>query len=152
MGLQFAQGGGDAGGAFGEAGGEGFDVDAGARGQRLDVQGEPHGNQRELAVLGEVVADHREVGGVPGVVVGEAAGVGVPVRVPVAGYAGLGVRGHARVLRIHREVLFFLGGQALALGWQSRRGPSHVCGCVALSVGETTGPESSRVGDVHSAE
>ena len=39
--LQFAQGGGDAGGALGEAEGEGFDVDAGTLGQRLDMQGEP---------------------------------------------------------------------------------------------------------------
>ena len=28
----------------------------------------------------------------------------------------------------------FLGGQALALGWQSRRGPKSFSGCVALSV------------------
>src|SRR4051794_41550843 len=33
----------------------------------------------------------------------------------------------------------FLGGQALASGCQSLRGPLHVCGCVAPTVGQATG-------------
>ena len=79
-------------------------------------------------MLGQVVADHREAGGVAGVVVGESA----RVRVVFARGTGLGAWGRARVLRIHREALFFLGGQALALGLPSRRGPSHVCGGVVV--------------------
>jgi hypothetical protein len=55
--------------------------------------------------------------------------VAVPlVRVFVGGKPGLGGRGHARVFRVHQEVGAFLGGQALALGLPSRRGPSYVCG------------------------
>ncbi|MBD0839091.1 hypothetical protein ICC28_10320 [Streptomyces sp. TRM68416] len=41
VGFQFAQGGGDAGGALLEAGGEGLDVHAGTGGEGLDVQGQP---------------------------------------------------------------------------------------------------------------
>lgn len=100
------------------AAGEGLDVDARLAGQRLDVDGEPDRGEGELPMLGEMVADDREAGGVRGVDVGDAAGI-----------QRLGARGRARVLGTHREARFFLGGQALALGLQSRRGPSHVCGC-----------------------
>lgn len=62
VGLQLAQGGGDTGLAVGEAVGEGLDVDEGLVGQRLDVQGEADRGERELSVLGEVVADDREPG------------------------------------------------------------------------------------------
>ena len=66
---------------------------------------------------------------------------------------GLGGGGRATVLGVHREALLFLGGQALASGWQSQRGPLHVRGvllCVAAaSVEQATGPKSSSVGDVH---
>ncbi|WP_164662821.1 hypothetical protein [Streptomyces sp. S1A1-7] len=41
MGFELAQGGGDTGWAFGEPDGEGLDVDAGAGGERLDVDGQP---------------------------------------------------------------------------------------------------------------
>ncbi len=75
MGFELAQGGGDAGGAFLEAGGEALDVGGGAGGERLDVAAEADGEERELLVLGEVVADHHEAGGVAGVVVDDAAGV-----------------------------------------------------------------------------
>lgn len=56
-------------------------------------------------MLGEVVADHREAGGVAGVVVDDAGGTGVSVLVGVvfARDTGLGARGRARVLGIHRE-------------------------------------------------
>lgn len=74
MGLQFAQGVGDAFGVFLEAGGEALDVHGGAGGQRLDVAAEADREQRQLGVLGEVVADHHEAGGVPGVLVDDAAG------------------------------------------------------------------------------
>ncbi|GHF74265.1 hypothetical protein GCM10018783_49970 [Streptomyces griseosporeus] len=79
------------------------------------------------------------------------AGGALPVGVVFAPEAGLGERGRVRVFGIHREGFLFLGGQALAVGWQSPRGPSHVwdgCVCVllALSVGQTTRPESSPVG------
>ena len=109
-------------------------------GQRLDVHGQPDREQRQLGVLGEVVADHREAGGVAGVVVDQAA-AGVARRFGwfLPRNPGVGARGRARVLRIHREAVLFLGGQALALGLPSRRGPSYVCGCcgvaAALSVG-----------------
>jgi hypothetical protein len=150
--FQFTQGGGDTGGALGEATGEGLDVDLGAPGEGLEVDAEPDREEGEFRVLGEVVADHREALGVADVVVEEtAAGVGPsPVRGFVGDRTGLGVRGRARVLGVHQEAPNFLGGQALALGLPSRRGPSHVCGCVALSVGQARGCESSRVGDVHS--
>lgn len=75
VGLQLTQRGGDAGGTLGEAVGEGLDVDAGACGQRLDVHAETNGEQRQLDVLREVVADHREAGGVAGVVVRDAGGM-----------------------------------------------------------------------------
>jgi hypothetical protein len=39
------------------------------------VYGEPDRQQRQLTVLGEVVADHREAGGVAGVLVDDAEGV-----------------------------------------------------------------------------
>jgi hypothetical protein len=103
VGFEFAQGGADAGRALGEAGGEGLDVDAGAGREGLDVDAQSDGEERELFVLGEVVADHREAGGVAGVVVSEPAAAGAPVRVVVVGNTGLGVRGGAKVLRIHRE-------------------------------------------------
>ena len=139
VGLEFVQGGGDAGGALGEAGGEGLDVHAGAGREGLDVHGQSDGEAGERGVLGEVVADHREAGGVAGVVVDETARVGMGF----ARVTGLGAGGRARVLGIHREAAFFLGGQALALGLQSRRGPLHVCGRVAVSVGQATGLKSS---------
>lgn len=128
VGLQLAQGGGDTGRALGEAGGEGLDVDAGAGGERLDVDAQADRESREGGVLGEMVADHREAGGVAGVVVDQAARVGVVF----ARDTGLGARGRARVLGVHREGCFFLGGQALALGCQSRRGPSYVWGISAV--------------------
>jgi hypothetical protein len=127
----------------GEAGGKGLDVDAGACRERLDVHRQPDREQGQLRVLGQVLADHREAGGVTGVVVHQAGVEVPPVRVFLSGNPGVGVRGHVRVLRIHQEVGAFLGGQALALGLPSRRGPSHVCGCVALSVGQARAPESS---------
>lgn len=102
VGLQLAQGGGDAGRALLEAGGEGLDVDAGALGQGLDVAAEADREEGQFRVLGEVVADHRETFGVAGVLVDEpAGGVGPPIRVVVGGKPGLGARGRARVLRIH---------------------------------------------------
>ncbi|MEE1809858.1 hypothetical protein [Streptomyces sp. BE133] len=67
MGFQFAQCGGDAGFAVREAFGEGFDPDLRSGGERLDVGGEADCEEGELAVLGEVVADDREVAGVAGV-------------------------------------------------------------------------------------
>jgi hypothetical protein len=88
----------------------------------------------QLRVLGEVVADHREAGGVAGVVVSQPTGPAVRavplVRVFVGGVPGPGAWGRGNVVRIHREACFFLGGQALALGLPSRRGPSYVCGCL----------------------
>src|SRR5690606_37700099 len=82
--FQLPQGGGDAGGALGEAGGQRLDVDGGAPPHGLDVAGQPDGEQGQLLVLGQVVADHREVLGVPDVVVDDAGGpsaVGVPAGV-----------------------------------------------------------------------
>lgn len=79
MGFELAQGGGDTGRAFGEPCGEGLDVDAGAGGERLDVDGQPDRESGKLRVLGEVVADHREAGGVAGVVVDDAGGTGVSI-------------------------------------------------------------------------
>ncbi|WP_372481907.1 hypothetical protein [Streptomyces fuscigenes] len=94
VGLQFAQGGGDAGRALGEALREALDVDARAGGQRLDVHREADGEQREFGVLREVVADHREAARVTGVVVRDAEGAfggrpnaGVPRR-PGGGFVG----------------------------------------------------------------
>ncbi|MEU1848281.1 hypothetical protein ABZ499_03070 [Streptomyces sp. NPDC019990] len=158
VGLQFAQGGGDPGGTLGKPGGEGLDVGWGTLRQRLEVRAEPDGEERELPVLGQVIADHRETVGVAGVVVLEAADVlgraRPPLRVLVARNAGRGVRGHARVLGTHREGLIFLGGQALALGLPSRRGPSHVCGCVVRCAERRASAvaKSSRCGDVHPPE
>jgi hypothetical protein len=97
------------------------------------VDAEADRESRQLRVLGEVVADHREAGGVAGVVVCETNSGCRPVplvRVFVGDVPGLGARGRGNVACIHREGLVFLGGQALALGLPSRRGPSYVCGCV----------------------
>ncbi|MFH8972998.1 hypothetical protein [Streptomyces sp. NPDC017890] len=58
-------------------------------------------------MLGEVVADHGEVGDVSDVVVDDAR-TGL-----VVAKDGLGARGHAKVLGTHQEALLFLGGQAL---------------------------------------
>lgn len=102
MRLQLPQGRRDSRLALGEAGRERLDVGAGAGGQRLDVDGEPDREPGQLRVLGEMVADHREAGGVADVDMGDAP------RNP-----GLGARGRARVLLIHREGPIFLGGQAL---------------------------------------
>jgi hypothetical protein len=74
VGLQFAQSGGDAGAALREAVGERLDVHGGVARQRLDVHGQCDGDERHFRVLGEVVADHREAGGVAGVVVRDAVG------------------------------------------------------------------------------
>lgn len=123
MGLQFAQGAGDPGLSLGEAPGEAVDVDLGAGGERLDVDGQADRRQRQLVVLGEMVADHREAGGVADVVVGDAAALR---RVAFPVVTGLGVRAHASVLDTHREAVLFLGGQALASGLPSRRGPTYV--------------------------
>lgn len=103
VGLQFTQGGGDTGRALRETVGEGPDVGAGSGRERLDVDGESDGQRGQLRVLGKMVADHRETGGVAGVVVDHAARVGVPAGVVFACGTGLGVRVHARVLRIHWE-------------------------------------------------
>ncbi|GGP53056.1 hypothetical protein GCM10010287_19810 [Streptomyces variabilis] len=135
--LQLPQSGGDTGRSLGEARSEGLDVGRGALRQGLEVGAEADGEERQLRVLGQVVADHHEAGGVAGVVVLEPAGAVGPAGVRVACNPDVGARGRARVLRIHQEGPFFLGGQALALGLPSRRGPSHVCGrggalCVAL--------------------
>lgn len=108
VGLQLAQGGGDPGRAFGEAGGQGLDVGAGALWQRLEVCGQADGQERQLRVLGQVVADHREAGGVAGVFVEQTAagfGFGVPVRVVLGANTGPGARGRARVLGVHREAI-----------------------------------------------
>jgi hypothetical protein len=104
VGLQFAQGGGDTGRALGEAGGEGLDIYGGAGGEGLDVDAESDRESGQLRVLGEVVADHREAGGVAGVVVHDA-GMRAPVGVVFARDTGLGTRGRARVFGVHREGL-----------------------------------------------
>ncbi len=106
VGLQLAQGAGDPGRPLGEPGGQAPDVDGRAAGERLDVHAESDGQQRQLGVLGEVVADHREAGGVTGVVVDDPTadrgrtgtrGALFPV------VAGRGVRARVSVLGIHRE-------------------------------------------------
>ncbi|WP_344334515.1 hypothetical protein [Streptomyces globosus] len=65
LGLQFAQGAADAVLAVGEAFREGADGDACPGGEGLDVHGQTDREERQAAVLGEVVADHREVAVVP---------------------------------------------------------------------------------------
>ncbi len=121
MRLQFAQGRGDPRLALGEAGREGPDVDERAARQGLDVHRQADGQQRQLGVLGQVVADHREAAGVAGVVVDDATGTrfraGAPGRVVFLAVTGLGVRAHASVLGIHQEAVLFLGGQAPASGF-----------------------------------
>ncbi|WP_372349373.1 hypothetical protein [Streptomyces sp. KL116D] len=67
MGLQFAQGPRDADLALREAGGQRFDRDAGAGRERLDVSGQADRREGELAVLEQVVADHRVASRVPDV-------------------------------------------------------------------------------------
>lgn len=83
MRLQFTQGSGDMVRALRKLPGEGLDVDAGTGGQRLDVHGQPDGEQRQFAALGEMVADHREASGVTSVVVDDAGDsrIGPPGRV-----------------------------------------------------------------------
>jgi hypothetical protein len=76
VGLQLAQSGGDAGAALREALGERLDVHGGVARQGLDVHGQRDGDERQFRVLGEVVADHREAGGVAGVLVRDAVGAG----------------------------------------------------------------------------
>jgi hypothetical protein len=121
VGLQLAQSGGDADRALGEAGGEGLDVDADARRERLEVYGQADRQERQLLVLGEVVADHREAFGVAGVLVDESARVGVVF----ARDAGLGAWGRARVFRVHQEVFAFLGGAIRKFVPSSVVRPSH---------------------------
>ncbi|WP_443080545.1 hypothetical protein [Streptomyces sp. PTD5-9] len=72
MGFEFAQGGGDAELALGEAFGEALDADPGSGGERLDVGGEPDRGEGEAAVLGEVVADDGVARGMPEVDVDDA--------------------------------------------------------------------------------
>jgi hypothetical protein len=78
VGLQLAQGGGDAGRALGEAGGERLDVGPGPGGERLDVAPEANREEGQLLVLDQVVADHHEARGVAGVLVDDAAVVAAP--------------------------------------------------------------------------
>ncbi|MFD4648630.1 hypothetical protein [Streptomyces sp. NPDC058441] len=70
-------------------------------------------------MLHQVVAYDRVVLGVAAVDVTDAAWGNVRLNL------GLGARGRVKLLISHREA-FFLGGQALALGCQSRRGPFYV--------------------------
>ncbi len=72
VGFEFAQGGGDAELALGEAFGEALDADPGSGGERLDVGGEPDRGEGEAAVLGEVVADDGVARGMPEVDVDDA--------------------------------------------------------------------------------
>ncbi|KPC91939.1 hypothetical protein ADL27_27520 [Streptomyces sp. NRRL F-6602] len=60
MRLQLPQSGGDTGLTFREAGAEGLDVHPGAVRYGLDVHGQADREQGQFAVLGQVVADHRE--------------------------------------------------------------------------------------------
>ncbi|BET48864.1 hypothetical protein RGQ21_38460 [Kitasatospora aureofaciens] len=76
-------------------------------------------------MLDEVVADHREALGVADVVVDDAR-ERLLVGVVFARCSGRGARVGVRVLGSHREGSDFLGGQALALGSHSRRGPTYV--------------------------
>ncbi|GKQ36531.1 hypothetical protein ALMP_30720 [Streptomyces sp. A012304] len=110
------------------------------------MHGEADRQQREFGVLGEVVADHREAGGVAGIVVVE-----TRVGVVFARDTGLGARGRARVLRVHRE--------ALLPRWSGPRigmpVPARAVAClrlVALSVRQATALESSPVRHIHSRE
>jgi hypothetical protein len=59
------------------------------------VAAEADRQQRQLRVLGQVVADHGEVGGVPDVVVDDARTRGM------VGKGGLCAAGRAKVLGIH---------------------------------------------------
>jgi hypothetical protein len=91
--LQLAQTRRDAGAALGEARGERLDVHEGVARQRLDVHGQRDRDERQLRVLGQVIADHREAGGVPGVLVRDAEGAraGAPAGVrmrPGGGFVG----------------------------------------------------------------
>ncbi|MET8677803.1 hypothetical protein ABZW18_09475 [Streptomyces sp. NPDC004647] len=60
--LQLPQGVGNPGLALGEVAGQFLDADPGTLGQRLDVDGEADRGGRQPGVLGEVVADHGELG------------------------------------------------------------------------------------------
>ncbi|MFD1658905.1 hypothetical protein ACFSL4_11980 [Streptomyces caeni] len=91
MRLQIAQPGGDPGASLREAFGERLDVHGRVARQGLDVHGQRDGDQRQLRVLGQVVADHREAGGVAGVVVGDAVGAPAGTRAwirPGVGFVG----------------------------------------------------------------
>ena len=135
--IQLPEGEGDPVPPFREALGEAADVDRGALRQRQDVGGQPDGGQRQLSVLGEVVADDRVPVGLVRPYVGDT-GVG-------GGLPKLPLRAHdsVRLLLSHGEGLDFLVGQALALGLQSRRGPMHVWGCDG-AWGETARPSGHR--------
>lgn len=88
------------------------------------------GREGELAVLDQVVAYDREAVRVAAVDVTDAA------RRNVRRNLGLGARGRVKLLISHREGLFFLGGQALAVGCQSRRGPFCVLELFRVALGE----------------
>ncbi|MFI8853232.1 hypothetical protein ACIGW3_24015 [Streptomyces sp. NPDC053499] len=79
------------------------------------MDGEPDREERQLPVLGEVVADDREAVAVTELDVDDAGAW----------------RGRAKLLNSHREACFFLDGQALDRDCRPGRGPSHVCGCRA---------------------
>lgn len=91
----------------------------GAFGQRLDVTPDAPCRGGQLRVLEQFVADHGGVAFEAFLRMGDA-GVGMP---------GLRGRGRARLLGSHGEGSFFLDDQALAVGWQSRRGPKYVWTC-----------------------
>ncbi|MET9050046.1 hypothetical protein ABZW50_02690 [Streptomyces bacillaris] len=120
MGLQLAQGGGDELLALGEAGGERLDADFGALGQRLDAYGEADGGGAERGVLGEVVAHDGEALGVRKGDVDDAGGRERSGNLCQGAHEGSILRG------IHREAVFFLGGQALVRDGCPGRGPTYV--------------------------
>ncbi|WP_442819646.1 hypothetical protein [Streptomyces sp. NBC_00841] len=146
MGFQLAQGGGDAGLAVREAFGEDLDADLRSGGQRLDVQAEPDREERELPVLGEMVADDREAAGVPGVDVHDTGR-----RRGAPGYAGRGVRGHANLLGIHREG-FASSVVRPSIGIAVPAGGRRMSVVVAASICQPTGVNSSSVGEPHPCE
>ncbi|GAA4906032.1 hypothetical protein GCM10023237_26920 [Streptomyces coeruleoprunus] len=87
------------------------------------MDGEPHRQQAQLPVLGEVVADDGEVTGVPRVDVDDTVSGGR------SGNGAIGARDSAKLLNTHREAPDFLGGQALDRDRYSRPGADV---CVAI--------------------
>ncbi|MFI9585625.1 hypothetical protein ACIHCQ_28120 [Streptomyces sp. NPDC052236] len=93
MGLQLAKGLGDTDLALREALGQFLDRDPLPGGQRLDVYGQPDGDEGQFSVLREVVSDH-----------GESVRVAA-IDVPYAGRGngGRGAQGRVKLLLSHRE-------------------------------------------------